>query len=272
MNKNIFKFSLNKKNRVRNTIESNKPVQTLPPLIKLLSIFLGGGSLVYFIIFLIFGTKVSINLSLNLTNALLLDCCLCLLFFTQHSIMVRPKFKTRVFYNIPDHWTPALFSIASGSILIIVVFFWQNTGAALVVIPTWLLFIMGCVFSLGLAGFKWGVYSLPGFDPMGIKNQTFKKSQKLVLKIKGPYKHMRHPLYFFTLVLIWSSTEFTIDRLMFNLLWSFWIVIGTWLEERDLVKLFGNDYIIYQKQTPMLLPIKKLILRFKKETHNDSFL
>ncbi|MFH2059146.1 MAG: hypothetical protein ABIJ59_09620 [Pseudomonadota bacterium] len=272
MNKNMFKFSLNKKGRAGNTVELNKPIQTLPPLVKLSSILLGGGSLVYFIIFLIFGTKVSFNLGLNHSKALFLDGCLSLVFFCQHSIMVRPTFKNRVCFYIPEHWIPALFSIVSGLTLILVIFFWQNTGAAFIVLPTWLLWIMGCAFFLGLAGLKWGVYSLPAFDPMGIRNQTFKKNQEPVLKIKGPYKHMRHPFYFFTLVLIWSSTEFTIDRIMFNLLWSFWIVIGTWLEERNLVKLFGNDYIIYQKQTPMLLPIKKTILPFKKETHDGPFL
>jgi protein-S-isoprenylcysteine O-methyltransferase Ste14 len=75
---------------------------------------------------------------------------------------------------------------------------------------------------------------------------------------------VRHPLYFFTLVLIWSSPDITLDRLLFNVLFTGWIVMGTRLEERDLVAEFGEHYRAYQRYVPMLIPYKLINRRAQK--------
>jgi protein-S-isoprenylcysteine O-methyltransferase Ste14 len=54
--------------------------------------------------------------------------------------------------------------------------------------------------------------------------------------------------------MIWSCPDLTADRLLFNVLWTAWIITATFLEERDLVELFGEDYRMYQRLIPMLLP------------------
>jgi len=135
-------------------------------------------------------------------------------------------------------------------------FFWQRTGSILFQIPLWFKVILGGCILLSLAGFRWGVYSLPGFNPFGTRPHQMIPVKKPILRYWGPYKFMRHPLYFFSLVLIWSSTVVTIDRIMFNLIWTGWIFFGAWLEEKDLVGLFGEDYIEYKRKVPMILPIK----------------
>ncbi len=56
------------------------------------------------------------------------------------------------------------------------------------------------------------------------------------------------------LVLIWSTPRFTTDQLLFNVLWTAWIVVGAGLEERDLVADFGQTYREYQRSVPMLIP------------------
>ena len=57
-------------------------------------------------------------------------------------------------------------------------------------------------------------------------------------------------------MLIWSSPDLTLDRLLFNVLFTTWIVIGTLLEERDLVAEFNEAYRDYQRNVPMLIPWK----------------
>jgi protein-S-isoprenylcysteine O-methyltransferase Ste14 len=47
------------------------------------------------------------------------------------------------------------------------------------------------------------------------------------------------------------------DRLLFNLLWTIWIVIGSYFEEKDLIAEFGDAYREYQKRVPMLVPFLK---------------
>lgn len=39
-----------------------------------------------------------------------------------------------------------------------------------------------------------------------------------------------------------------------TVLWTVWIVVGTVLEERDLVAEFGDRYLVYQRNVPILIP------------------
>ncbi len=75
--------------------------------------------------------------------------------------------------------------------------------------------------------------------------------------VRGAYRWVRHPLYLFMLVLIWSSLDLTLDRLLFDALWTAWIVVGTILEERDLVAEMGEAYLAYQRRVPMLVPWRR---------------
>lgn len=114
------------------------------------------------------------------------------------------------------------------------------------------------VFYLSLSGIFWGLWSLGKFDAFGVDQirnpaQGTSAAQSRLL-VRGPYRWVRHPLYFFSLLMIWSCPDLTVDRLVFNILWTAWIVVGTVLEERDLVEFFGEEYRNYQRQVPMLLP------------------
>ena len=54
--------------------------------------------------------------------------------------------------------------------------------------------------------------------------------------------------------MIWAYPYLTADRLLFNVMFTLWISIGTVLEERDLVAVFGHAYRDYQNKVPRLLP------------------
>jgi protein-S-isoprenylcysteine O-methyltransferase Ste14 len=55
------------------------------------------------------------------------------------------------------------------------------------------------------------------------------------------------------------------DRLLFNVLWTAWIVAGTVLEEADLTAEFGDAYRAYRRDVPMLLPLPKPAARLRAE-------
>jgi protein-S-isoprenylcysteine O-methyltransferase Ste14 len=111
---------------------------------------------------------------------------------------------------------------------------------------------------LAITGFVWGVRALKVFDPFGQRvlqaHLLGRALPTLPLVVRGPYLWVRHPLYSCMLVLIWSVPALSLDRLIFNVLWTSWIVIATTLEERDLVTEFGDRYRHYQQTVPMLLP------------------
>ncbi|MGD0021977.1 MAG: isoprenylcysteine carboxylmethyltransferase family protein [Smithellaceae bacterium] len=224
-----------------------------------LSYILGGGSLIAFAVFLYAGRLDLINLGLDEPQALLFNAGLSLAFFIQHSGMVRRSFRQFLFRFSPEAYSSAIYSSASGIFLFLVVIFWQGTSVLLEAQGT-IRLILRVIFILPVAGFFWGVKALGFFDPFGIKGVLDygrdRKPQPGAFRVRGPYRWVRHPLYLFVLVMIWSSPNLTKDRLLFNILWSAWIIVGTLLEERDLVEQFGGAYRDYQQKVPMLFPFK----------------
>jgi methanethiol S-methyltransferase len=218
-----------------------------------------GISLVSWAFFLSHGALGIIDFGFGFAGALILDAFLSLVFFAQHSIMVRRSFKRWMARRVDPDYHGALYATASGIALLALTLLWQAPAPTCLVlrgIPSRLVRVASV---LALAGFIWGVRALGSFDMFGtgpirrsLRNEP--PVEPMPLTIRGPYRWVRHPLYFFCLVAIWAVPELTADRLLYNIIWSGWIVVGTMLEERDLVAHFGTAYREYRRKVPMLVP------------------
>jgi protein-S-isoprenylcysteine O-methyltransferase Ste14 len=231
----------------------------MPRLALLLSLVLGGSSLAVFGLALAFGPFQVIPLGLHPSAALSWDAGLCLLFFAQHSIMVRRGFRDRLARTVPPPYHAALYSIASGLALLALVLLWQHSGIGLYTVEGIPRLALRSLFLGAGAVFLWAIRALGSFDTFGVRPIRARlrgesESPALPLAIRGPYCFVRHPLYSVFLVLLWAAPDLTADRLLFNGLFSAWIVVGSVLEERDLVREFGDAYRDYQRRVPMLIP------------------
>lgn len=105
--------------------------------------------------------------------------------------------------------------------------------------------------------FFWGALALRKLDLFGtraLKARAENGDEAAVFIVRGPYRWVRHPWYLAAIMLFWSCVDFTSDRLLFNVLWTSWVCVGTRLEEIDLVHDFGAVYQKYRRQVPMLIP------------------
>jgi protein-S-isoprenylcysteine O-methyltransferase Ste14 len=68
------------------------------------------------------------------------------------------------------------------------------------------------------------------------------------------YRWVRHPLYAGFIVAFWAAPEMSLGHLVFASATTGYILVGIWLEERDLVAHFGERYIHYREQVGMLVP------------------
>jgi len=228
-------------------------------MLLLLTSWLGPGSLLFFFVFLIVGPLHVINLGLSEQNLLVFDTVISLVFFVQHSGMVRAKFRQWLGRFVREPYHAALYSILSGFILITLILSWQESGIVVVRLGGLTRWAPRALCLLGLAGFVWTTRSLGKFDGFGrLQLFYFLRSKKppppLPMSVRGPYRWVRHPVYLFCLMAIWSSPDVTADRLLLNVMWTVWIVIGSALEERDLLAEFGEDYAKYRRKVPMLFP------------------
>ena len=221
---------------------------------------LGGGSLLLFGWFVVFGAIPFFRFAFSDAQLLLWNGALSLLFFIQHSGMVRRPSRAWLAGRVPAVFHAAAYAIASGLVLAGVVLFWQPLTTVVIKIDGIWRWLLHGVALLGVVGGLWGVLAFRDFDPFGRQPiraaLAGRHNPPPSFVVCGPYRWVRHPLYSSTLLLLWSMPDLSLDRLFFNLLWSAWIVLGAYLEERDLLDDFGEDYRQYQKSVPMLLPCK----------------
>jgi protein-S-isoprenylcysteine O-methyltransferase Ste14 len=174
--------------------------------------------------------------------------------------MVRREFKQWLGKLMPDVYHNAFYGLTSVIALLLVLVFWQKSPTLIARTNGIIFWLLRGLFFLCLAGFFWGVKSLGSFDALGVKplmryiNNRPGIPQQIIAK--GPYRWVRHPLYLFLIIIIWSCPVLTLDRLIFNIIWTFWIVVGTYLEDRDLHREFGSQYLEYSSQVPMLIPCR----------------
>jgi protein-S-isoprenylcysteine O-methyltransferase Ste14 len=225
-----------------------------------LAAIFGVGSLLAFMRFLYFGPFGFVNFNLDKSGIMWVDACLCLAFFIQHSGMIRKPFQAYLIRIVPDGCVKAVHTIASGIILYAMLLLWQASPQHILVVGgVWHLLLRAIFFISLVFGCLWAIQALGFYDPTGIRDVIDHIRAKPLAKgdviAKGPYGFVRHPLYVAMILMIWSNPDITADRLLFNVLWTLWIVVATNLEERDLTAVYGDAYRAYQKKVPMFVPI-----------------
>jgi len=74
---------------------------------------------------------------------------------------------------------------------------------------------------------------------------------------KGLYGLVRHPMYLFSLPVMWLAPVMTANRLTLYAMISLYFFVGAFHEEKLLIAEFGADYRKYQKQVPRILPLPR---------------
>ena len=79
------------------------------------------------------------------------------------------------------------------------------------------------------------------------------------VKKNGLLGIIRHPMYLALIIYLWCQI-FTVADIVVATVLTIYIIIATRLEEKKLVLEFGDTYVKYQQEVPMLIPfIKKKV-------------
>ncbi len=74
------------------------------------------------------------------------------------------------------------------------------------------------------------------------------------LQVRGFYRYVRHPLYLFSVLLMFLTLTMTLHLLVLYCLGTLYFVVGSFHEEALLVDTFGDAYRDYREQVPRFLP------------------
>jgi len=80
--------------------------------------------------------------------------------------------------------------------------------------------------------------------------------ENYTLRIEGPYKYSRHPIYFFSIIFLMFRAEMSLFYLTMFISFTAYFYIGSYYEEKKMVRLFGDDYKDYQKKVSRIFPHK----------------
>lgn len=80
--------------------------------------------------------------------------------------------------------------------------------------------------------------------------------ENYTLRIEGPYKYSRHPIYFFSIIFLMFRAEMSLFYLTMFISITAYFYIGSYYEEKKMVRLFGDEYRNYQQKIPRIFPIK----------------
>ncbi len=95
-------------------------------------------------------------------------------------------------------------------------------------------------------------YDLGEFS--GLQSEPSRANGDPKLRISFFHRFVRHPWYFFGLVMLWSR-EMDQAFLTAAIVTTVYLIVGSRIEERRLVRLFGERYRAYRRAVPGLFPL-----------------
>jgi protein-S-isoprenylcysteine O-methyltransferase Ste14 len=195
----------------------------------------------------------------SLPAALLINLVLMSIFAVQHSGMARQGFK-KLFarFASPAIERSTYVLLASLSLILL---FWQWQPMPTLVWNIEGPVFAGAVIAGGFMGWLIVLYStflISHFELFGLTQVVTHFAGRVTAPIKfktpGLYRLIRHPIYLGFIIAFWSTPVMTLGHLLFASVTTAYIFVGIWLEERDLVAFFGDEYRKYRARVAMLLP------------------
>jgi protein-S-isoprenylcysteine O-methyltransferase Ste14 len=197
----------------------------------------------------------------SLEEALLVDILLMSLFAVQHSVMARRPFKRWWTQFVPVAVERSTFVLFASLTLILL--FWQWRP-----IPTIVWEITNPQMAMAVTGLSllgWflvllSTFLINHFELFGVHQVAANLVRRTMpeprFKTPALYKIVRHPIYLGFIIAFWAAPVMTVGHLLFAAVTTAYILVGIYLEERDLVELFGDEYRRYRQRVGMLVPFR----------------
>jgi len=192
-------------------------------------------------------------------EALILDILLMSLFAVQHSVMARRQFKQWWTRFVPASVERSTYVLCASLALILLFWQWRPISTVVWHVPDG----QTAVAIMGLSFVGWllvllSTFLINHFELFGVHQVVTNLAGRTMAapRFKTPvlYKVVRHPIYLGFIIAFWAAPVMTVGHMLFAAVTTAYIFVGIFLEERDLIELFGDEYRRYRERVAMLIP------------------
>ncbi|HKV76862.1 MAG TPA: isoprenylcysteine carboxylmethyltransferase family protein [Candidatus Sulfotelmatobacter sp.] len=196
----------------------------------------------------------------SIGRALAINAGLLALFALQHSIMARSWFKRAWTRIVPPAAERSTYVLLSSLALILLFWQWRPIGGSVWQVDNEFgTMAIYWVYAAGWMLLLLATFLINHFDLFGLRQVYLRfRGQEytgLPFRTPGLYRMVRHPIYLSWLCIFWATPRMTIAHLVFALGTTGYMLIAIQLEERDLIRAYGDAYRRYKRQVPSLLPV-----------------
>jgi methanethiol S-methyltransferase len=195
-------------------------------------------------------------------RSLIVNLVLMSIFAVQHSVMARPQFKRWWTKFVPPSVERATYVLFASLALALLIWQWQPIPAVVwqIADPHFAMAATGLSF-IGWLIVLTSTFLINHFELFGLHQVANNLAGRTMPAphFRTPlfYRFVRHPIYLGFIIAFWAAPTMTQGHLLFAAVTTAYIFVGIWLEERDLVDLFGDEYRRYRQRVAMLLPWRK---------------
>jgi protein-S-isoprenylcysteine O-methyltransferase Ste14 len=168
-------------------------------------------------------------------------------FALHHSVFARTALKRQVARVLPPAYERTLYVWVASSLTVALCALWQPIAGSVYAVEGWWRVPFWTAQALGVALVARAASVISALELAGI-DQAAGRRRGGELRLAGPFRLIRHPIYFGWLLMVFGTPSMTANRLYFAVLSTAYLILAIPWEERSLVEGHGDRYRAYQRQ------------------------